>query len=202
MNRNENQLYKEFEKEIWLYLDKELSDERQVFWDKKLQQNQSLQNYLNEYLALANDYKQSVKIDVDEYIFDLMIENAISKNSLFNRVKQFVRQIFSTETDFNFGKIAFASFLIIAAVVFSIISNRSNPVDNFSRAINTQLLDWNPKYFQTKVDKIENLLKLTKDEDYKKYYMYGVPSQNIDKNINLIGKNIDELKKEIKTKDL
>jgi hypothetical protein len=131
-----------------------------------------------------------------------MIENAVSKNSFFQKVKQFIREIFSTDTDFNFGKIAFASFLIITAVVFSIISKRSNPVDNFTKAINTQLLEWNPKYFESKVDKIETLLKLTKDEDYKKYYMYGLPSQNVDKNINLIGNNIDELKKKIKTKEL
>ncbi len=202
MNLKENQSYKEFEKEIWLYLDKELSKERQIFWNEKLRQDQSLRNYLNEYLTIENDYKRSVKIDIDNNTFDLMIENAVSKSSFLQKVKQFIQEIFSTDSDFNFGKIAFASFLIITAVVFSIISNQSNPVNNFTKAINTQLLDWNPKYFQTKVDKIENLLKLTKDEDYKKYYMYGVPSQNVDKNINLIGNNINELKKEIKTNDL
>lgn len=202
MNLKENQLYKNFEKEIWLYLDKELSEERQIFWDEKLKHDQKLRNYLNEYLSISGNYKSSLKIDIEEYTFDKMIENAVSKNSFFQKAKQFIREIFSTDTDFNFGKIAFASFLIITAVVFSIISNRSNPVDNFTKAINTQLLEWDPKYFESKVDKIENLMRLTKDEEYKKYYMYGLPSQNVDKNINLIGNNIKELKKEIKTKDL
>ncbi|MFZ1288704.1 MAG: hypothetical protein WAR79_01345 [Melioribacteraceae bacterium] len=202
MNPKEDQLFKDFEKEVWLYLDNQLDEERQKFWDKSIEKNHYLKNYLEEYLSISNEYKFSNHIDLDDYKFDKMIEKATEKNSLFLKIKQFFTEIFSNESEFNFGKIAFASFLIIAAVLVSLISNRPNPVNNFSKTINSELLEWNPTYFENKINKVENLLKLAKDEDYKKYSKYGLSSQNVDKNINLIGNNINELKKEINSKEL
>jgi hypothetical protein len=202
MNPKEDQLYKNFEKDIWLYLDKQLPNEKQIFWDDQLKNNHGLQEYLNNYLSISSDYKISTKVDIDDIKFDLMIEKAMSKNSFIHNVKQFFEDLFSTDSEFNFGKIAFASFLIVAAVIFSIVSDKTNPVNNFTKTINNKLLEWDPEYLETKVDKIENLLKLAKDEDYKKYYMYGLNSQNVDKNIHFIGNNINELKKDINNKEL
>ncbi|MBK7104983.1 MAG: hypothetical protein IPH62_06845 [Ignavibacteriae bacterium] len=202
MNHNEDQLYKDFEKEVWLYLDNQLDEKRKLFWDDKIENNLSLKNYMEEYISISNEYKFSNQVDIDENKFDLMIEKAIEKKSFVEKAKQIFSNIFASETEFNFGKIAFASFLIVAAVIISIISNRPNPVNKFSKTINSELLEWNPTSIEKKINKVENLLKLAKDEDYKRYSKYGFASENVDKNLNYIGNNIDELKKEINSKEL
>ena len=202
MNQEEKQLYKTFEKEVWLYLDNELSEKRRAFWDHKINEHQELRNYLNDCLDIGNTYRSNINISLSEDTYDLMIEKAIANNSFLEKLKSFFAGLFSSEYEFIFGKIAFASFLIVAAIIISIVSNRPNPVEQLTNTINNQLLEWNPIYVDKKISKVENLLRLAKDDDYKRYTKYGLNPENVDKNINLIGNNIDELKKDLNSKKL
>ncbi len=202
MNLSEDQLYKDFEKEVWLYLDNQLDEKRKLFWDNKIEKYPLLKEYIDEYTAISNEYKSKNLIDIDDERFNLMIENAVEKRSVIAKIKDFILNNFNTETKISFGKIAFASFLIIASIIISIISNKPNPINKFNKTINSELLEWNPKYFEKQINKVETMLKLTKDDDYKKYSKYGLTSENVDKNLNYIGNNIDELKKEINSKEL
>ena len=202
MNQEEKQLYKTFEKEVWLYLDNELPEERQAFWDHKINEHQEFRNYLNDCLDIGNTYRSTININLNEDTYNLMIEKAIANNSFIEKLKVFFTGLISSEYEFIFGKIAFASFLIVAAIIISIVSNRPNPVEQLTNTINNQLLEWNPIYVDKKISKVENLLRLAKDDDYKRYTKYGLNPENVDKNINLIGNNIDELKKDINSKKL
>lgn len=202
MNLSEDQLYKDFEKEVWLYLDNQLDEKRKLFWDNKIEKYPILKLYIDEYSAISNEYKSKNLIDIDDRRFNLMIENAVEKKSFIEKIKDFIINNFNTETKIGFGKIAFTSFLIIASIIISVISNKPNPINKFNKAINSELLEWNPKYFEKQINKVETMLKLTKDDDYKKYSKYGLTSENVDKNLNYIGSNIDELKKEINSKEL
>jgi hypothetical protein len=132
-----------------------------------------------------------------------MIDTTINKDSLFIKTINSFRNIFSSNSEFAFGKIAFASVLIIMAVVISFLSNRSNPVVNVTNSINAELLEWDADFVDNQINKVGDLLKVAKDDEYRKYYKYKLStSKNVDKNINLLNKNIESLKEELNSKNL
>lgn len=202
MNQEEIQLFQRFEKEVWLYLDGNLSESRMNFWKQKIEELPDLRKYIEEYKKISEAYDEEMSSDIPQYKFDKMIDKAISENSYYEKFMLHTKKMFSTDSEFVFGKIAFASALIIAAIFISIISNKTNPITNATNILNSKVLDWEADFVDDQIIKVGTLLKLTKDEDYRKYYKYKQTSNNVDKNINLINGNIKTLKEEINNKEL
>jgi hypothetical protein len=202
MSQEKNQLFKEFEKEIWLFLDKDLSESRMIFWKQKLEEIPELNSCLEDYLAISKLYDESEVVDLDNDKFNFMIDTALSKNSYLNKIRSYLSRLLTSESEFAFGKIAFASLLIVGAIAVSIISNQPSPISNMTNTINAELLDWDADFVDRQIGKVGNLLKVTKDEEYRKYYKYKLTAVSVDKNINLINSNIETLKQEINNKEL
>ena len=55
MNQEQKQLYKEFEKEVWLYLDNDLPEERMKYWEEQLQKYPGLNSYIQDYNFVAEN---------------------------------------------------------------------------------------------------------------------------------------------------
>lgn len=202
MNQELNHLFQEFEKEVWLFLDEDLPEDRLEFWKQKLEEIPELNNYIKDYLLISDLYNANQNIDLDSLKFNSMIDVSINTNSFWQKVKRYFTGLLSNESEFVFGKIAFGSLLIIAAIVISIVSNQPNSIVKMTNTINEKLLDWNADYVDDQIFKIGNLLKLTKDNDYRRYYKYKLTSTKVDKNINHIDANIEALKEEINNKAL
>jgi hypothetical protein len=202
MNQEEKQLLQKFEKEVWLYLDGDLSESKMNFWKQKIEEIPELKNFIEEYSSISEMYTNERIVDIPEYKFDKMIDEAISKNSYLESIKIYFNKLFSSDSEFVFGKIAFASALIIAAIFISIINNNKNPIANITNTINKEVLEWDADFVDDQISKVGTLLKLTKDEDYRKYYKYKLSTNNVDKNIALINGNIKTLKEEINNKEL
>ena len=201
MNQEERLLFREFKKEIWLYLDKDLPSERLLYWDEKIQTNDLLKNYLADYLEIEKNYNPiAIKLDKNKY--NLMVEKAVKKQTIIQKAKEFMMTVVDIEHEFVFGKIAFASFLILATIIISLVSDRPNSVSKITETVNSEILEWDATYLENQFDKVENLLKLAKDDSYKKYFKYGTTTSKVDKNISFIGQNINELKKDIQSKNL
>ncbi len=202
MNPEEKQLFQKFEKEVWLFLDDDLPESRINFWNQKIEELPELKNCIEQYISISDMYTHESSVDIPNYKFDKMIDEAISKNSYYENVKLYFKKLFSNDSEFVFGKIAFASALIIAAIFISIISNNTNPITNITNTINPQVLDWDADFVDDQIIKVGILLKLTRDEDYRKYYKYKLTTSSVDKNINLINGNIETLKEKINNEEL
>lgn len=202
MNIEKNQLVKDFEKEIWLYLDKDLPENRLKYWNEKISQNQSLENLLNEYHDLSEKYNRITNFEINNDKLNSIIEKATEKTSITNRIKDLFNKSLNSEKDIAFGKIAFASMLIVIAVLISIFSNKMNPIKKFTNNVNAELLDWNGDYIEKKIAKVGNMLRVASDEDYKKYSKYKLLPKDVKKNITLIDYNINVLKQEINNSEL
>jgi hypothetical protein len=202
MNQEEKQLFQNFEKEVWLFLDGDLSESRINFWKQKIEEYPNLKKYIEEYKAITEVYSENMNVDIPDLKFDQIIDEAMSKNLYFENIKHYFKNIFSNDSEFVFGKIAFASALIIAAIFISVIFNKNNPISNMTNTINQEVLDWDADFVDDQISKVGILLKLTKDEEYRKYYKYKLTPNNVDKNISLIDKNIETLKEEINNKKL
>ncbi len=201
MNQEKNQLFEEFSRELWLFLDKDLSEARLKFWEEKIEKIPELKKYLMEYEDISKIYN-SEKIELDADKFNDMIDNAISIKSSRWSVRKIVSIIFSTEREFAFGKIAFASVLILGAIVVSLVSNKKSPVIKITENISAEILDWDADYVDKHINKLGNLLKIAGDEDFRRYYKYKLNSNDVDKNITQINATLKELKEDINSKNL
>lgn len=202
MKQEKHQLFKEFEKEVWLYLDKDLPEERMSFWKNKISQYPELSEYIENYFEISENYEQNNKYRFDDNKFNLMIDNTISQNTIANKIQNYFSNLFSTETEFAFGKIAFASALIVGAIAISLISNKPNPVVNITESINSEILEWDADFVDNQISKVGTLLKVASDEEYRKYYKYKMKSESVEKNINLINSDIESLKEELNSTEL
>lgn len=201
MNLEKNQLFEEFERESWLYLDGDLPNARMEYWDQKLKEYPDLNNFLEEYKNVSNLFV-SHNVELSDDKFNLMIDKTISKKTVGSRFNSLINNLFSSNMEFVFGKIAFASLLIIGAIVISLISNNPNPVIRVTENISSEILEWDAEFVDSQISKVSNLLKVTEDEEYRKYYRYKKSSSNVDKNLNLINNSIEELRAKINNKKL
>lgn len=202
MKQDKNQLFSEFEKEVWLYLDKELPEERMQFWESQIAENHELSQYLDEYFELSKTFEEANSEGLGDRKFNLMIDNAIAKNTIISKIEYYFSNIFSTDTEFSFGKIAFASVLIVGAIAISLLSNRSNPVVKITESINSELLEWDADFVDNQINRVGTLLKVASDDEYRKYYKYKTRSSSVEKNINLIDRDIKSLKEELNSREL
>lgn len=201
MNQEKKQLFEEFSKESLLYLDGDLPKDRMEFWNNKLLDVPELNKFLEDYRVVSNIFSQpGFKLSDDK--FDLMIDKAIRHKSMGSRVVNFISSLFSTNMEFAFGKLAFTSVLIIGAIVISIISDKPSPVVKVTENISSEILDWDAEFVDSQINKVGNLLKISGDEEYRKYYKYKKASSNVDKNLDLITNSIEELKTKINNKEL
>ena len=201
MNQEKNQLFEDFNKESLLYMDGDLSKSRMEFWDQKLNEFPELNNILEEYKSISNRFNNQ-NFDLSNEKFDFMIDKTISKKTVKTKIETIINNLFSSNIDYAFGKISFASILIIGAIVVSVLSDRPSPVIKITENISSEILEWDAEFVDSQISKVSNLLRVTEDEEYRKYYRYKKTSSNVDKNLNQINNSIEKLKDKINNKKL
>ena len=201
MNQEKNQLFEDFNKESLLYMDGDLSKSRMEFWDQKLNEFPELNNILEEYKSISNRFNNQ-NFDLSNEKFDFMIDKTISKKTVKTKIETIINNLFSSNIDYAFGKISFASILIIGAIVVSVLSDRPSPVIKITENISSEILEWDAEFVDSQISKVSNLLRVTEDEEYRKYYRYKKTSSNVDKNLSQINNSIEKLKAKINNKIL
>jgi hypothetical protein len=202
MNQEKQKLFSEFETEVWLYLDQDLSEERMLYWKEKINKHSELFQAIKKYEEISITFGLSNNQKMSDEKFNAMIDNVINQNVFNKKISSIIKNIFSTDKEITFGKIAFASLLIIGAITISLISNKPSPVVKIANSINSEILEWDADLVDSQISKVGNLLNVARDEDYRKFYKYNVTSNNVEKNIHLINNNIKNLKKELNSKNL
>lgn len=147
-----------FENEGYLYIDKTLTDERIEFWRTHLRQCDYCRENLKITEEILSDSSTKLLVDLDENVFNKMVENAVKKRK-YDFAKWFhrnrIRQIYTV------GKIAFASILVIAAVVVSLLSDKPNTLKSVSK----ELLDWEGKEIRTELNNIGSRIQLIRNDN-------------------------------------
>jgi len=193
----DNKLLLEFEKEVWLYLDKDLSEERMQFWENAIKENADLQNVLDSTNTFSAMYNESIDFNLENEKFDKIVDKTISKNSLLSKTKIYFLQLLDHGEEHLFGKVAFASFLIVSAIIVSLISNKPNSVKTVTNVVKSEILEWDPQTVDNQIKKIETLLLFAKNDKYKKYYMNKIASNEWDKNTYGIENRIEKIKNDL-----
>ena len=190
MQSNYEILKREFEKEMWLYLDDSLTPERKEFWNEKLIDFPELKNELDETEKALNIYNELVQDDLLDSKYETIITKSTEKKK--NRFLKFL------QTENRVIKLAFSGTLAAASIVILLFSNKPNPVKNIS----SDLLDWDAEKINTQIDDIGTTLLLIKDDEAKKYFQEKLANDKWTRDVYNINKSIQKMKNELEESSL
>lgn len=167
-----------FEMEMWLYIDKALTDEKMEFWRSHLRQCNTCKERLGKVEDLVMNASENLLVEMDDKQFDEMISVAIRKKR-----KNYIARLFERKKKkiISVGKIVFASTLVIVAVLISLLSDKPNSVKSVSK----EILEWEGGSIKAEIEKISNKIKMIDQNDWERQMIM------IDKKIESIEKSTD-----------
>lgn len=178
MISNDKMICKEFETEVYLYIDNDLSAERLNFWRGHLTKCNDCASLLKEVEMISNVAEEKLTEDLLDVKYDKMIERAVRQKK-FSIGEWFFPKEKSKEKFALATKIAIVSGLAVIAVIISLLSPKPNPV----KAIPNDLLDWEGKKIVAQINEVKTKLKL-------------IHGDNWDKQIIMIDQRMKDLEKE------
>jgi hypothetical protein len=195
MLTNTKRLVEQFEREVWLYLDNDLSPERMKFWNEKIIVHQELKSLLDENKKLVELYEKVSLNEFSEARYSEFVSHAVKKK---NTLSDFIQKVnpFKIEKDrmFNPVKIAFGGVMAAAAIVILLLSNKPNPVKNLSN----EILDWNSEGISEQISEVSTSISKIRDENFKEFLNNKRGKEKLDRDIFTISSGIEKLKEELK----
>lgn len=199
-SENKDNLIRDFESEVWLYLDNDLPESRMKFWNENMESVPELLDLLNETKQTLNIYNSNMSFDVDDEAFNKMLNRATARASFLNKIKRLLPG-FNHESgskDANIQKIAFGGVLVIAAMVIFMLTEKPNPI----KTISSDVLDWDAESISTQLIDIQNSLSLANNDKMREFILYKKTSDEWSRSVYTIEQRLNSLKKETDDKEL
>lgn len=188
---NDKYLTEEFEKDMWLFLDEDLPAERMSFWKNQIKKNDEIKKKFKETISFLSEYDNSHHEELEQGKFNQIVANVTKHEHLFSNILSWLKG--NNESKTFVPKLAFASSLILAALVMLILSQRPNPVNRISN----EVFDWNDQETTNQVQNISNTISMMENETFKKFILYKTTQDEWGKNIYKIENRIKSLNSKI-----
>lgn len=199
MLSNTKHLVEQFEREVWLYLDNDLSPERIKFWNEKIIEHRELKSLLDENEKLIELYEKTPLNEFSEVRYSEIVSQAVKEK---NTVSDFIQKINPLKIEkgriFSPVKIAFGGTMAAAAVVILLLSNKPNPIKNLSN----EILDWNSEGISEQISEVSTSISKIRDENFKEFLNNKRGKEKLDRDIFTISSGIEKLKEELEDKTL
>ncbi|OGV27251.1 MAG: hypothetical protein A3J84_09235 [Ignavibacteria bacterium RIFOXYA2_FULL_37_17] len=163
MNNNEKTICKDFESEVYFYIDNELPADRSVFWKDHLSNCATCRSLLEEINVIVAAAGENISEDILDSKYDKMIENAVRQKKFSLSQLLFPAGSFREKYSVSL-KIAVVGMLAIIAFVVSLTTQRPNTVKTISR----ELLDWEGKKVNSQINEIKNTINLIHEDNWDK----------------------------------
>ncbi|MFH1197961.1 MAG: hypothetical protein V1720_19825 [bacterium] len=187
-----DKIIEEFEKEMWLYPDGDLSNERTNYWSEQLKSSPFLREMFENSKSALEKYNASLE-DIDDSSFQKMINTAARKHSLLKGIRNL--SLFKkpdNEKSFTL-KIVFSGAVAAASILILLFSNKPNPVKD----VGNTLLDWEGSDINRKISSVQTSINILENDRWQEYMKYKIKSDKWKSSIYSIDKEIKALEKEI-----
>jgi hypothetical protein len=162
MNNDEKVTCKEFQTEVFLYAKNDLPADKMAFWKDHLANCSECASEMNFVVKLNGVLKEKTLVDIEDSIFDKMIEKAALKRNRFQNI--FQSGLRYNENKSFYGKAALAGVLATAAIVISVITHQSIPVKN----IPNNILDWEGTKITSQIDDLKTRIQMIGEDKWDK----------------------------------
>jgi hypothetical protein len=198
MDDTNKKLCKEFESEMWLFLDHSLEEERKKFWQNHLVSCSDCNSLLKTSTETIEQYNRVPLDDLADGSFKKII-NTITAD--MGRNEHLVMPIKRNRTlfeIFGFYKLTFGGALVAAAIIFLFITFINDPkIPEIKKVIPKQILAWNDEQTADRLQKVGDQIYSLKTDDWDIYFIRKNKKENWNKALSSIQKQIRKMQKEV-----
>ncbi len=163
MSNDENMICNEFEKEIYLYLDNDLSTDRKEYWKQHISNCKTCSSLISDIEIVLDQARIELSEDLPDAKFEAMIEKAVQKKRF--KIAKWLFPQGTAKEKFAFSvKLAVVGVLAAIAIIISLTTQQPNTV----KTISNELLDWEGKKVTSQINEIKNTINLIHEDNWDK----------------------------------
>ncbi len=177
MSNDEKMICEEFEKEIYLYLDNDLSADRREYWRQHIASCKTCDSLISDVEIILDKACVELTEDLLDAKFDKMVEQAVQKKRF--KIAEWLFPQGTVKEKYAFSlKLAVVGVLAAIAVIISLTTNQPNTV----KTISNELLDWEGKKVTSQINELKNTINLIHEDNWdKQIIMLDQRMKNLEK---------------------
>ena len=199
MDETNKKVCKDFETDIWLFIEGTISEKEKTFWQEHLSSCFKCSNELNSVKELLSLYESLPEENLPDNSFNKMIKIASSgeNNILEETLHPSFKKTRSLSEMFGFYKLAFGGTILAAAIILIFITFFSDPkIPQIEKQIPRQLLAWDFPRFSDQLTSAENQILSLKTDEWDIYIIRKNNKEDWNNALRTIQNQIRRMKKE------
>ncbi len=198
MDDTNKKLCKEFESEMWLFLDHSLEEERKKFWQNHLVSCSDCSSLLKISSETIEQYNRVPLDDLSDSSYKDIINTITADMGRNEHLVMPIKRNRSLFEIFGFYKLTFGGALVAAAIIFLFITFINDPqIPEIKRELPKQILDWNDKQTADRLEKVSDQIYSLKTDEWDIYFIRKNRKENWNKALSSIQKQIRKMQKEV-----
>lgn len=163
MSNDEKIICKEFETEVYLYSDNDLSENRKEYWKQHIAECKTCSFLLNDVDFIVKMAKDELTEDILDSKIEKMIEKAVQQKR--DRIAQWIFPQATVKEKYAFSlKLAVVGVLATIAVIISLTTQRPNTI----KTISNELLDWEGQKITLQINELKNTINMIREDNWDK----------------------------------
>jgi len=198
MDETNKKLCKEFESEMWLFIDHSLDKERKKVWQDHLIKCSDCSLLLKKSTETIEQYNRIPSDDLSDNSYEDIISTITADNERTGHIAMPIKSNRSLLEIFGLYKFAFGGTVLIAALVLIIVTLFKRPeVPKIKEIISADLLAWDFPGYKTKEDNKQNQIISLKTDGWDIYVVRKNNKEDWGSALRAIQKQIRQMEKEV-----
>jgi hypothetical protein len=163
MSNDEKMICQEFEREVYLYLDDDLSAERKEYWKQHIDGCKTCSSLLSDIEIVVKNAHEELAEDLLDSKFEKMVEKAVQKKRF--KIAEWLFPQGTAKEKYAFSlKLAVVGVLAAIAVVISLTTQRPNTL----KTISNEFLDWEGTKVNSQINELKNTINMIHEDNWDK----------------------------------
>ncbi len=198
MDDTNKKLCKEFESEIWLFIDHSLEEERKKIWQNHLVSCSDCSSLLKTSTETIEQYNRVPLDDLADSSYKKIINTITADNERTEHLVMPIKENRTLFEIFGFYKLAFGGTVLAAALVLIFVTFIKNPeLPEIKTKISEELLAWDFPGFRSQTTNKQNQIISLKTDGWDIYIVRKNNKENWGSALRAIQKQIRKMKKEV-----
>jgi len=198
MDETNKKLCKEFESEMWLFIDHLLEEERKEFWQNHIVSCSDCSSLLKTSTKVIEQYNRVPLDDLSDDSYDKIISSITADNEGTEHIVMPIKSNRSLFEIFGFYKLAFGGTILVAALVLIFVTFFKNPeLPEIKTKISEELLAWDFPGSRTQTTNKQNQIISLKTDGWDIYIVRKNNKEDWGSALKAIQQQIRKMKKEV-----
>jgi len=198
MDDTNKKLCKEFESEMWLFIDHSLEEEKKKFWQNHLVSCSDCSSLLEISSQTIEQYNHVPLDNLSDDTYEKIISAVTSDNRRSEYNTMPIKSNRSLFEIFGFYKLAFGGSILAAALVLIFITFFTSPEKpEIKTIVSEELLAWDFPSFRTQTSNTQNQIISFKTDEWDIYIVRKNNKEDWESALRAIQQQIRKMKKDV-----